>query len=61
MGMLPVIAGVLVIVAGVGGAYWYMRKKGPGTGGQAYLFSGYPAHDSFRSERTLTPESLRIR
>ncbi|WP_292349274.1 MULTISPECIES: PEGA domain-containing protein [unclassified Methanoregula] len=35
MGMLPVIAGVLVIAAGAGSAYWYTRKKGPGTGGQA--------------------------
>jgi PKD repeat protein len=34
MGIVPIIVGVLVIAAIGGGAYWYMRKKGPGTGGQ---------------------------
>lgn len=35
MGITPIIAAVLVIAAVGGGAYWYTRKKGPGTGGQA--------------------------
>jgi hypothetical protein len=34
LGIVPIIAGVLVIAAVGGGAYWYTRKKGPGTGGQ---------------------------
>lgn len=34
MGITPIIAAVLVIAAVGGGAYWYTRKKGPGTGGQ---------------------------
>jgi hypothetical protein len=35
LGIVPIIVGVLVIAAFAGGAYWYTRKKSPGTGGQA--------------------------
>jgi len=34
LGIVPIIAVVLVIAAVAGGAYWYTRKKSPGTGGQ---------------------------
>lgn len=34
LGIVPVIVGILVIGAVAGGAYWYTRKKGPGTNGQ---------------------------
>jgi PKD repeat protein len=34
LGIVPIVAVVVVIAAVAGGAYWYLRKKGTGTGGQ---------------------------